>query len=130
MTMALGSPETSAPFTSNFPGRCVTVSGIDVWSLTFWGRMHWYRATELAASIDEYTVAGFDRIQCPYGRRVLGRSYAAQEHHNRDEKVEDGVNYYLELYWGQLGLIREEVPSFHKATASDSKLQDNELEIR
>jgi len=59
--------------------------------------MHRYRATELAASIDEYTVAGFDRLQCPYGRRVLGRSCAAQEHHNREEKVEDGVNYYLAL---------------------------------
>jgi hypothetical protein len=31
---------------------------------------------------------------------------------------------------GQLRFIREEVPSFHKTTASDSKLQDNKLEIR
>jgi len=62
--------------------------------------MHWYRATEPAASIDEYTVAEFDRLQCPYGRRVFGTSFAAQEHQNREEKVEDAVSYYLVLYWG------------------------------
>ena len=79
--------------------------------------------------ISQLAICLFGRLQCSYGLRILGTSCAAQEHHNREKKVEDGVNY-LALYWGQLGLIREEVNSFHKTTISDSKLQDNEWEIR